>query len=95
MSLANSVGNNFKYFDALDLLPRRGFAGSEAADSGSGPDSSFFIDGEYASGAHAAAEWLESKIAIPPDPAMRYMLFLVGAHKQRKVTYRKSNSPRT
>ena len=79
MSLANGVGNNLNYFDALDLLPLRGFAGSLVANPGTDPDSGFFVDGEYASGAHAAAEWLESKIAIPPDSAMRYMLFLVGA----------------
>ena len=79
MSLANGVGNNLNYFDALDLLPLRGFAGSLVANPGTDPDSGFFVDGEYASGAHAAAEWLESKIATPPDSAMRYMLFLVGA----------------
>ncbi len=79
MSLANGVSNNLNYFDVLDLLPRRGFAGSELTDSGTGPDSSFFIGGEHESGGHAAAEWLESKIATPPDIAMRYMLFLIGA----------------
>lgn len=79
MSLANPVGNNLDYFDALDLLPLRGFAGPGAVDPGTGADSSFFIDGDYASGAYAAAEWLESKIATSPDSAMRYMLFLVGA----------------
>ena len=81
MSISREVDNGLIYFDALDLLPRRGFAGSEVADSGDddGSNLSFFIDGEYASGAHAATEWIESKIATPPDSAMRYMLFLVGA----------------
>lgn len=81
MSISPEVDNGLIYFDALDLLPRRGFAGSEVANSGDddGSNLSFFIDGDYASGAHAATEWIENKIATPPDSAMRYMLFLVGA----------------
>lgn len=79
MSLSNEDVSSFNYFDALDLLPLRGFAGSEVADSGIGSDSNFFIDGEYASGARVAADWLKSKVSTAPNSAMRYMLFLVGA----------------
>ncbi len=79
MSLSSEDASKLSYFDALDLLPRRGFAGREVADSGTGSESDFFVDGEYASGARAAADWLKSKISTSPNSEMRYMLFLVGA----------------
>lgn len=79
MSLSSEDGSNLNYFDALDLLPLRGFAGREVADSGIASESGFFIDGEYASGARVAADWIKSKISEQPNSAFRYMLFLVGA----------------